>query len=231
MYGHRRTVIYVTNTPGATRFDSSVEIDYASNLFDLDEFVHEVRGPLASASAALEVVGDDPHALEILSASLNHIHDLLNSLLPSNSGPTALDEHLPIAVTISDPQRRVVLDIYSTSDTKVYCTPVRFRQLIVNLIGNALKFSSPTSTVYVTAHTLEDVVIIRVKDSGTGMTPEDAAVIFEKGVRSDAHDHLPGDGLGLTIVRRLARSCGGEARVLQSDDFGSTFEVTLPLSR
>jgi signal transduction histidine kinase len=141
-----------------------------------------------------------------------------------------LVEHLPIAVTISDPHGRVVLDIFSESVTKVYCTPVRFRQLIVNLVGNALKFSSPTSTVNVTAHTFEEEVIIRVKDSGSGMTSEDAALIFEKGVRSGSHDHLPGDGLGLTIVRRLARSCGGEARVLQSDGFGSTFEVTLPIS-
>jgi len=223
-------VCSVTNTPGAVRFDPSVETNAPSSLFDLDEFVHEVRAPLASASAALEAVGDDPRALEILTASLNHLHDLLNSLLPSSSGPTLLVEHLPIAVTISDPHGRVVLDIFSESVTKVYCTPVRFRQLIVNLVGNALKFSSPTSTVNVTAHTFEEEVIIRVKDSGSGMTSEDAALIFEKGVRSGSHDHLPGDGLGLTIVRRLARSCGGEARVLQSDGFGSTFEVTLPIS-
>ena len=212
------------------RLDTSVETVNSTGLLDLDEFVHEVRGPLASATTALEAISDDPHALEVLTASLNHLHDLLNSLLPSNIGPTTLAEHLPIAVTIADPNRRVVLEIFSSSDTKVFCTPVRFRQLIVNLVVNALKFSSPTSSVNVTAQTVAGEVIIRVKDSGKGMNPEDAVLIFEKGVRGDLHNHLPGDGLGLAIVRRLARSCGGDARVLNTDDRGSTFEVILPLS-
>jgi len=229
MSEYRRTINHVTDTPIAPSFDFTPKtgVQGAPLQLDLDEFVHEVRGPLASASIALEALQDDPHAAAILTASLNHLQDLLSSLVPANNGPTTLVEHLPTAVMIADPHRRVVLELNTSPDDKVCCTPVRFRQLIVNLVSNALKFSAPTSTVYVTAFTTDDHLVIQVKDNGSGMSTEDAALVFERGVRGDSHDHVPGDGLGLTIVRRLARSCGGDARLVQTDGHGSTFEITL----
>lgn len=223
------TTLPLPSPSGSSTAGLEPESGTYSPVFDLDELVHEVRGPLSTASIALEALGEDPRAREVLTASLGHLQDLLASLSPAKEGPTLVVEHLPTAVMIADPHGRVALDLRVEMSARVCCTPVRFRQLIVNLVSNALKFSHTSTTVKVTAVTHNDQVVISIADHGKGMGPGDAELIFERGIRGHAHDTVPGDGLGLTIVRRLARSCGGDARLASSDLTGTTFVITLPL--
>lgn len=103
----------------------------------------------------------------------------------------------------------------------------RVRQILVNLLGNALKFTEEGEVSVVTGGTREGRLTVSVQDTGPGIAPEQQAEIFEEFGR--ARTDAPGTGLGLAISRRLARVMGGDVTVESRLGFGATFRVSLPL--
>jgi CheY-like chemotaxis protein/HPt (histidine-containing phosphotransfer) domain-containing protein len=112
--------------------------------------------------------------------------------------------------------------------------PVRVRQILFNLIGNAIKFTE-RGFVRIRAATRpagEEVAVeLLVEDSGVGMTPEQISRLFQPFVQADSSTtrRYGGTGLGLSIVRRLARLMGGDVTVQSTPGHGSRFQVTLRL--
>lgn len=111
--------------------------------------------------------------------------------------------------------------------------PGRLRQILLNLIGNAVKFTR-NGTITVEAERLPgpgDLVEIRVTDTGIGIEEADLARIFEPFVTLDAsyRRETSGTGLGLAIARRLARAMGGDLGAESEPDEGSLFWLRLPL--
>ena len=113
--------------------------------------------------------------------------------------------------------------------------PTRVRQILMNLIGNAAKFTSHGHIdIQVDQTTLDGAPAVRIAivDTGPGMTPEQAATLFQPFVQADTSVTRKhgGTGLGLTISRRLASLMGGDVQLVQSTlGEGSTFAVMLPL--
>lgn len=103
----------------------------------------------------------------------------------------------------------------------------RALQVLVNLIGNAVRYSPPEGMVWVRAEREGDVAAIVVADQGKGIAPEDQARIFEKFERVDPRE-IGGSGLGLYIARRLARAMGGDVVVESAPGQGARFTFTLP---
>lgn len=112
--------------------------------------------------------------------------------------------------------------------------PVRFRQVLHNLLGNAVKFSPPGSLVVVTAERDEDgTATVRVRDTGVGMRPEDiprALEPFQQLDHAAARSH-GGAGLGLPIAKRLLEAHGGELSLESRPGEGTTAVVRLPAER
>lgn len=108
----------------------------------------------------------------------------------------------------------------------------RVRQVLVNLIGNAVKFTPQDGSITVT--TSERVVAgvafgeIRVSDTGPGIAEEERAAIFEPYYRSEGTAEAPGVGLGLAISHGLVRQMGGELDLESQLGVGSTFHLRLP---
>jgi CheY-like chemotaxis protein len=103
----------------------------------------------------------------------------------------------------------------------------RVRQIVTNLIGNALKFTDEGSVRVTVRRHVDGDVKISVKDSGRGVPLPAQEAIFEPFVQASAQ--RGGTGLGLSISRSLARLMGGEVELHGSSEQGSTFELRLPL--
>jgi phosphoserine phosphatase RsbU/P len=110
----------------------------------------------------------------------------------------------------------------------------RARQVLVNLIGNAVKFTPPDGSITVTVRKrlVAGLVVgeIRVRDTGPGIPEAERAAIFEPYYRSEGTATAPGVGLGLAISHGLVQQMGGELEVESEPGAGSTFVLRLPLS-
>jgi len=109
----------------------------------------------------------------------------------------------------------------------------RLRQVVRNLVDNALKFSSDQTTVRVTAHHDGSTLLLEVTDEGHGISPEDLERIFDRfyQVGGSLRRHGDGFGLGLYITRRLVEALGGSIEVSSAHSEGTTFRVRLPAVR
>jgi signal transduction histidine kinase len=107
----------------------------------------------------------------------------------------------------------------------------RLRQVLQNLIDNAVKYSPANGHVDVSARSENGVVRIDVRDEGPGIPLEDQRLIFEKFGRSNPGGAKPGTGLGLFIARSIAEAHGGALRVDSEPDAGSIFTLELPVER
>ena len=106
----------------------------------------------------------------------------------------------------------------------------RLRQVLVNLIDNAVKYSPPGDSVHVEAASMDAKVVVEVRDRGPGISPEHQVVIFEKFGRVDVGEHAkPGTGLGLFIARSIAEAHGGSLEVRSAPERGATVRLSLPV--
>ena len=123
--------------------------------------------------------------------------------------------------------------IPSESEILVAADAERFQQILLNLITNAIKFTGKGGSVEVACDGYDDVVRIRVKDTGVGVRLLDIDRVFEPFVQIDRHlttDTQQGVGLGLSISRELARAMNGDLRLQSTEGIGSTFTLTLPVA-
>ena len=119
------------------------------------------------------------------------------------------------------------------ADVCVTADEDRTRQILLNLIANALKFTDPAGVISLEVSADEAEVGISVSDTGAGIAPGDIERIFEPFVQAGrvGRSSDQGVGLGLAISRQLARAMGGDLRVTSKLGSGSTFTLTLPRSR
>ena len=103
----------------------------------------------------------------------------------------------------------------------------RVLQILVNLVGNAVRFAPADSQVWIRCETEGDLAAVVVADQGRGIAAEDQPRIFEKFERLGADE--PGTGLGLYIARRLARAMGGDITVDSAKGQGARFVLTVPV--
>ena len=106
----------------------------------------------------------------------------------------------------------------------------RVQQILNNLVGNSIKFTS-NGSIKIRATVEKDMLRIRIKDTGIGIAPERLSAIFDEFVQADDSTARTygGSGLGLAICQRLAKSLGGSLEVESELTKGSTFTVTIPL--
>ena len=104
----------------------------------------------------------------------------------------------------------------------------RLRQVLANLVENAVKYSPSGEPVEVSATALNGSVVVRVRDRGPGIANEDQSLIFEKFGRARSGKALPGTGLGLFIARSIAEAHGGTLDVRSAPTEGATFTLVLP---
>ncbi|PLS02615.1 sensor histidine kinase [Neobacillus cucumis] len=107
--------------------------------------------------------------------------------------------------------------------------PVRFEQVIINLLENARKYSEPNTNITVSVFESEGKIHMKVQDEGKGIPTEDLPRIFERFYRVDKSRtrSLGGSGLGLSIVKQLVEAHGGTIEVISSPNVGTIFDIII----
>lgn len=123
----------------------------------------------------------------------------------------------------------VELDVPPTA-VDVHTDPIRVRQIIDNLMENALRVSPSDSIITLCVGTTANGVVLQVSDAGPGLTADDRAIAFEPGALYERYRGVRpvGTGLGLALVGRLAAGLGGTAAVGAAPSGGAMFTITLP---
>lgn len=130
-----------------------------------------------------------------------------------------------------DPDRTISMEVFDGPGTpEVFGDEARLRQVLGNLIANAVQHTPTSADITVRVGTVGEDAILEVADKGPGMTQEDAERIFERFYRTDASRARAsgGTGLGLSIVDSLVKAHGGRVTVTTAPGEGCRFRVTLP---
>jgi two-component system OmpR family sensor kinase len=212
---------------------------------------HEMRSPLANLRGTVEVALRRPRCAdeykETLGVALTEIERLcrlvddLLTLSRADAGQFRLDcapcSLLQIgrqAVTACAARARranVNLSIEAEEDAPVRGDADRLRQVVDNLLDNAVRHAPPGSTVQVSVSCEGEKARLSVADSGPGLTPEDRERIFDRFYRADRSRarHSGGQGLGLAIARTIVEAHQGTLTVESEPGLGATFSVILPV--
>ncbi|WHH61537.1 ATP-binding protein [Petroclostridium sp. X23] len=119
---------------------------------------------------------------------------------------------------------------YTQRKQMIHADPDKMRQVLVNLLSNALKYTPKEGKVFVDVESNKDMVEIIVKDTGQGIGQEDLPYIFERFYRADKSRNrmTGGSGVGLTIAKAIAEAHGGRIEVKSEMNIGTEFKVILP---
>ncbi|MDD4125041.1 MAG: HAMP domain-containing sensor histidine kinase [Eubacteriales bacterium] len=112
-----------------------------------------------------------------------------------------------------------------------YASEGLFSTVWTNIIGNAVKYSKDDSEIDITLEKGEDFVTVTVTDDGIGMSGDTLSHIFDKFYQGDLSHRSEGNGLGLTLVRRILDLCNGRAEVKSEPGAGTEFTVFLPAEK
>jgi signal transduction histidine kinase len=235
----------------AELLEQAQSADRAKSRF-LATISHELRTPLTALAGYGELLADEvlgamteaqQDVLERMRAVTLHLTALIEEVLTYSSlevgqevvrpteflvadlvraaaaviEPLVRQKHLALHVELPEASERMVADVD------------KLRQLLVNLLGNAVKFTAQGQVGLAVVVTADDVRF-RIHDTGMGIAPADHERIFEPFMQLDAGltRRYGGTGLGLYVARRLAELLGGRIDVESTPGAGSTFTVTMP---
>lgn len=201
------------------------------------DVAHELRTPLAILQGRIEGLldgvypRDDAHLAELLEETrhLSRLAEDLGTLAHAEAGALELRKEavdlgdllrdvaaaLPRPITLTMPADLPTLEV----------DPVRIRQVLLNLLANALRHTPPEGAVSIEVQPQPQQMRIRVRDTGSGIPPEDLPRIFERFQKgSDSR----GSGLGLPIARKLVLAHGGDIEIESAPGQGTVVTVALP---
>lgn len=217
---------------------------------------HELRTPLNAIGGYAELIELEIHgaitaaqreALQRIQRSERHLLGLIESVLSFarvEAGTVHFDirkvstsELVSAAQSLVEPQvraRGLIVEMIDCDEPRwVAADPEKARQILLNLLSNALKFTPKAGRLTITCAGRDDVVEISVADSGIGIPADKLERIFEPFVQVDTRltRTQEGVGLGLAISRDLARRMGGELTVTSTEGEGACFTLRLPAYR
>lgn len=218
---------------------------------------HELRTPLNSVIGYSDILIDQMFGplnerqlkyLKNISISGNHLLNLINDILDISrieSGDVSLSFETVHAADIFEDVKNIATPFATyknismkfsaePADLGIYTDKIKLKQILHNLVNNALKFTPENGYIEVEAkksEDMEDIIEICVRDNGIGIPEDKQQIIFEpfKQVDSSLSRTYSGTGLGLTIVKHLVEMQGGEIRVKSELTKGSTFTILWPV--
>jgi len=252
----RRQMMDLENAQREAVHANRAKSEFLSNMsHDIRTPMNAIVGMTAIAAANIDDTQQVQNCLKKITLSSRHLLGLINDVLDMskiesgkltlNMDRVSLREVMDGIVSIAQPQvrskrQRFDVCIHDIAAENVCCDSVRLNQVLLNILGNALKFTpeegrivvslyeeaSPKGDEYVRTH-------ITVSDTGIGMTPEFKEKIFEAFIREDSTRvrRTEGSGLGMAITKYIVDAMGGSIDVKSELGKGSEFHVALDLQR
>jgi heavy metal sensor kinase len=228
------------------RFDSAYQ---HTNKFSADA-AHELRTPLAIMRGELEFVASrgssDPEFNAAVESALSEsirlgqmVENLLSLALADSVGGKRA--HLPVELRglaietleqmrlLAD-EKSIAIESRGEAAVLTLADRNRIKQIMVNLIDNAIKYTPPRGRITVSVRSSGDYAVFEVIDTGIGIAPEHLANVFERFYRVTPDRGAHGAGLGLAITKSICTAHGGAVELDSTPGQGSTFRVRLPLA-
>ena len=210
---------------------------------------HELKTPIATAQTNIEVLEMDQTATmedykqttEIVKRSLDRLNSLSQGLLLLSQGNqpkngwaeidlTSLIDEVVTEAQPAATSAGVSLEAGSSTEAlKVKGDAIGIKQVITNLVDNAIKYNRPRGTIRVSARAQGSSAILEVEDTGIGIAATEQQHIFDRFYRVDKSRSHGGSGLGLAIVKKIVEEHGGTVSMASNPGQGSIFRVSLPL--
>lgn len=223
----------------------------------LAEIMHEIKTPLMAITSASELMARPDLPVEKhgeLMGMINRESKRLSRMTRDfldfarlESGRVRL-ARLPVevrtvvtdVVRISESQaaeRKITIDMElakhlptSKSKWRMVGDSDRLKQVVLNLVSNAVKYNVDNGRVTITAHVKNNEIIISVTDTGKGIEPEDLEHLFERFYRIPGSEGSEGTGLGLSVAKKIVEEHNGRVEVKSTLNVGTTFSIYLPLT-
>lgn len=222
---------------------SSIETlrnDFISNVS------HEIKTPLASIQGFAKLIQDsnlgeeekreftdiiinESGRLSKLVSNILKVSKLDNQDIVTEKVKFSLDEQIRCSILVMEPEwgdKNIELDI-DLNEVYIVENEDLLQQVWFNLIGNAIKFTDEGGTIKVKLIELKDKIVVKISDNGIGMDRETQRHIFEKFYQGDKSHLSSGNGLGLSLVKRIIELCNGKISVQSELGIGTTFIVEL----
>jgi two-component system, OmpR family, sensor kinase len=215
----------------------------------LADVSHELRTPLTSIRGNVDLIrrmGPDSESLDAVQSEVDRMIRLVGDLLllsraeagtlPLSKSPVEIDtlllEVFQQAIVLT--QGKVQVSIGNLEQAVVIGDRDRLKQLLLNLVVNALQYTQSGGRVLLSLRVVDDFVHITISDNGPGIPPEELPHIFDRFYRvekSRSRSALGGSGLGLSIAQWIAQSHDGRIEVASEPGKGTTFSVWLPVKK
>jgi signal transduction histidine kinase len=213
----------------------------------INSFSHEFKTPIVSIRGFakilqsktstpqqeeeyIKIIVDESERLSKLSQNVLNLCKVENQTILSHTEQYNLAEQIRQTIlSLQNQWEQKKLDFeLNIEDISFTCNRELMGQLWLNLIDNAIKFSPGNSTILVLLKEKSNHIIFSITDYGVGIDDADQKWIFDKFYQCDTSHAIQGNGIGLSIVKRVAEMHGGKVAVTSRIGEGSTFTVTLP---
>lgn len=208
---------------------------------------HELKTPLTNIQSHLEAMIDgiwEPTEKRLLSVKeeAERLSSLVSDMQKLNKYDESSIKLKKDNVNISDiicfvifqfsnlaKSRNIKIE-YEKKNINLYCDKDKITQALVNILSNAIRYSNEGSTIFIEERLKDNKVIISIEDQGIGISEEDLKYVFERFYRADKSRTRAtgGTGIGLTIVKSIVSSHGGEVKLESKLGEGSKFTIILP---
>ena len=227
---------------------SEIKTDFINNM------THEFKTPIATINLALDAIKnpkiiDDKEKvlryLQMIRDENKRMHAQVENVLrisklekkdldiekESNNIEDIINDAIEHVNLILEDRNGTITSHFNASRTSVLINDVHFTNVIVNILENAVKYSPNVPKIDIYTENIKDMILIKIKDNGLGMSKIAQKRIFEKFYREHTGDihNVKGHGLGLAYVKRIVEDHNGQVYVESEKGKGSTFVIKIPL--